>query len=236
MFEYICMNLSATVRSLQQRITEMQPLHTGERALPTAAGLRPLLPSGALRAGAAYSVQGSTSLALALLTEVSQSGAWCGVIGLPTFGAETAAHLGIALDRLVLIPEPRQHALTLTGSLSEVLTVLVLHTQEHVRPSDTERIAAKLRDHGSSLVVLGPWPRTESALRVTGSQWTGLSAGRGLLNNREMSVESRDRRGLQHHTLHFTQGALASSPSAPISAVTQLGPSGPTLLRAEAAS
>lgn len=213
MFEYVCMHASAAVRSLQRRIDEMQPLRTGERTLPTAAGLRHLLPTGALRAGASYSVQGSTSLALALLSEASRSGAWCGIIGLPTFGAEAAARLGIALDRCALIPTPEAHAIPLAASLSEVMSVLLLRSPTDARPAEAERIAARLRDHGAALIVLGSWPRTDTTLKVTGSRWSGLSAGHGLLHTRELTVESRDRRGVRHHTLHFIDGELTATPT-----------------------
>src|SRR5690606_18161459 len=113
MFEYCRMNAAAPLPLLQQRIDEMQPLRLDERTLPTARGLAPLLPGGALKAGATYAVRGSWQLALAFLAEASQGGAWCGVLGCPAFGAEAAASLGIALDRCVLIPDPGAHALSL---------------------------------------------------------------------------------------------------------------------------
>lgn len=210
MFEYGSMNSSATVRSLQQRITQMQPLRLDDRALPTAPELRPLLPGGALRKGASYTVQGSQQLALALLTAASAAGVWCGVIGVPDFGAEAAAALGIALDRCVLIPDPGAEAIGLTGALSEVLTVVLLRLPTRPRSGDTERIAARLREHGSALVVTGDWPHPESALRVTGSRWSGLGHGHGALSGRELSVQSHDRRGITEHRVHFADGALVA--------------------------
>lgn len=119
------MNQLATVRSLQHRISSMQAARL-DHGLPTPPELRPLLPGGALRRGSSVAVQGSLQLALALLCGASASGAWCGVIGVPNLGIEAAAQLGLSLERLVLVPRPGAHELTITGMLSEVLTALVL--------------------------------------------------------------------------------------------------------------
>jgi hypothetical protein len=211
LFEYNFMNQRATVQSLQQRITKMQPLRTGETGLPTPFELRPLLPGGALRKGATTSVQGSAQLALALLSAASQSGAWCGAIGLPNLGIEAAATLGLRLDRFVLVPQPGTQALTVTGMLGEVLSALILHPPQHTRPSDIERLAAKLREHDTALIVLGDWPRSDSFLHVTASRWSGLGQGFGLLETHDLTVRSLDRRGGRRHTVRFRRGRLTSS-------------------------
>lgn len=210
MFEYCLMKSAEAVASLQHRISEMQPLGLDDRALPTAAGLRPLFPGGALRRGATYAVHGSRQLAFALLAEPSAAGSWCGIIGCDTVGAEAAAALGVALDRCAIVPHPGEFAVGVAGSLAEVVSVVLLAAPpggRGVRSGDTERIAAKLREHGSALVVLGDWPRTESVLRVTDSQWRGLGAGHGMLSERELTVESHDRRGVRRHTVRFGAGA-----------------------------
>ena len=208
------MNSTTTVRSLQQRITEMQPLRLDDRALPTAPGLRSLLPGGALRKGASYSVRGSQQLALSLLAEASASGAWCGVIGCPTFGAESATALGIALDRCILIPKPGSDALGLSGALSEILTVVLLVPSERPRSGEVERISARLREHGTALVIAGEWPHPESALHVTASKWEGLGTGYGFLDEREIAVQSQDRRGTLRHTVRFAGGSVVDPAAA----------------------
>ena len=202
------MNQLATVRSLQQRITSMQPARL-DRGLPTPPSLRPLFPGGALRKGAPVAVQGSLQLSLALLSSASASGAWCGVIGVPHLGIGAAAQTGLALERLVLIPEPGKHALAIAGMLSEVLTVLVLNPERPPSSNEAERLNARLRDHGTALVVTNAWPRSDTALRVTASRWSGLGAGNGLLCTHELSVQSTDRRGQRTHTVRFRDGRLA---------------------------
>lgn len=214
MFEYGGMSPAPALVSLQQRINEMQPLRLGERALPTAAALKPLLPGGTLRAGSAYSVRGSWQLALAFLAEASQSGAWCGVLGCPAFGAEAAASLGVALDRCALIPAPGPHALSLAGTLSETLTVIVARFDARVSPGDAERLSARMREHGSALIVVGDWARSESRLTVATSHWDGLGEGYGSLGMRALSVRSEDRRGTRQHTVNLRRGALAAGSTA----------------------
>ncbi|QIK62240.1 hypothetical protein G7068_02755 [Leucobacter viscericola] len=202
------MHSSSTVRTLQQRITQMQPLRLDDSTLPTAPGLRSLFPGGALRKGASYSVQGSAQLALSMLAASSASGAWCGIIGYPTLGAETAAALGIALERCILIPEPGADAFGLCGALSEILTVLLLAPTNSPRHGDVARIAARLREHGAALVVTHEWPNSESTFRVTASRWSGLGDGFGALEDREITVQAQDRRGLTSHTVRFAHGSL----------------------------
>lgn len=211
MFEHCCMNQAATVRTLQERITQMQPMRLGDDALPTPPELRDLLPGGALRRGSATIVSGSLQLSLALISAASASGAWCGAIGLPELGAEAAAELGVALDRFVLVPDPGPHSISIAGTLSEVLTVLLLRPSSQVRAPDAERLAARLRDHGAALVVLGQWPKAESTLRVTNSRWGGLGRGHGMLLTHELTVRSDDRRGPKQHTVVFRDGRLSGA-------------------------
>lgn len=186
----------------------MQSLRIDDRALPTHPAVRSLFPGGALRRGTYVSVRGSLQLALALIAETSRSGSWCGAIGLPELSYEAASALGIALDRFVLVPSPGPHELTVTNSLSEVLTAVVIHPTSRIAPSALHRLTAKLRDQGSALVVLGDWPNSESTLNVTGSRWSGLTAGHGTLTDQTLTVQSRDRRGTRTHTVRFFAGSL----------------------------
>lgn len=201
------MNQLATVRSLQQRIVAMQPARLTD-GLPTPQSLKPLLPGGAVRKGAAISVQGSLHLALSFMHEISQSGAWCGVIGVPNLSVEAAAQTGLNLERLVLVPTPGKHMLGVAGMLSEVLTALVLAPATAPAPGEIERLNARLRDHGTALVILGNWPRSDISLQVTGSRWGGLESGYGMLRTHELSVRSTDRRGERTHIVRFCDGRL----------------------------
>ena len=130
------------------------------------------------------------------------------MIGGESFGAEAAADLGVALDRCAIVPRPGRYAAGIAGSLAEVLTVVLLDSPGPVPPGEAERIAARLREHGSVLIVVGDWPRADAELRVTASRWSGLGRGHGLLEGRELAVQSRDRRGVQNHTVRFAGGRV----------------------------
>lgn len=202
---------SPTVHTLKQRISQMQPVKLPERSLPTHPALRPLLPGASIRAGASYAVHGSWQLALAFLTEASQAGSWCSIIGCPAFGAEAAARLGIALDRCVLLPHPGDDAFALAGALSEVTQVTLLAVPDRAPAGAAERLSARLREHGSALVVSNSeWPRPAASLSVTGSHWEGLDAGFGALRTHTIDITARSNQGLANHTLRFQDGTLAT--------------------------
>ena len=187
---------SDRVLELQARIRGMQATTLDTRALPTLPALAPLLPGGALRQGSVYSVTGSLTLAMTLLAAPSASGAWCGVVGVPDFGAEAAARLGIELDRLVLAPSPGDQWLTVTAALADVLSIVVMQPAGRVRDADAARLSARLRQRGATLVVLGDWPQSEATLRIDASQWQGLGNGHGYLSAREATAASAGRLGM----------------------------------------
>lgn len=183
-------SLHSQVAALQQRISGMQATTLSTRTLPTLPALSDILPGGALKHGSAYSVLGSTTLVMALLAGPSQSGSWCGVVGLPNFGAEAATRFGIDLDRLVLVPAPGAHWLTVTAALVDVLPVVVTRPPTQASDADVARLGARLRQRGCALIVVGDWPQSEAQLRITGSRWSGLGQGHGLLKAREVTVTS----------------------------------------------
>lgn len=176
------------VRELQARIRSMQATKLDTRSLPTIDALAGLLPGGALKQGAAYSVVGSTSLAMALLAAASEAGSWCAVVGVPDFGVEAAAGMGIDLERLVLVPAPGDQWLTVTAALLDVLTLVVLRSPARISDAAASRLAARLRQRGATLVALGEWPQSEAQLRVTESSWSGIGSGHGCLRGRQVTV------------------------------------------------
>lgn len=178
---------------LQARITGMQATKLDARALPTLPALAPLLPGGALRAGSSYAVHRSALLAMAMLAGPSAAGSWCAVVGMPTFGAEAAAGLGIDLERLVLVPDPGDQWLGVTAAMADVVTVVLTRPPSRVSPGDLARLSARLRQRGAALVVLGDWPQSEATLRVSGGSWEGLGHGHGHLAARRVTVTSEFR-------------------------------------------
>ncbi|MEO8094221.1 MAG: hypothetical protein ABI632_04715 [Pseudolysinimonas sp.] len=183
------------VRELQARIRRMQRNKLDTRELPTNPALVDLLPGGALAAGSAYSVVGSTSLALGMLQGPSAAGAWCAVVGMPDLGVEAAAGLGIDLDRLVLVPHPGDQWLSVVSALVDVVSVLLVRpplVDGRVRITDgaASKLSSRLRQREAVLIGFGDWPGADARLTVTASSWAGLGSGFGHLTGRQVTVST----------------------------------------------
>jgi hypothetical protein len=208
---------SATRAKLQQALDTAH----ADRSLPTAPALSAVLPGGALRAGSSYSVQGSTALAMLMMAGPSDHGAWCGAVGLPAFGAEAAAGLGVALDRLVLVPSPGQEWLGVVATLLDVLTVVVVQPPREVTAAEASRLSARMRDRGAVLVAIGSWPGAAARLQAGEQLWSGLGGGFGHLAAREITVTVTGRRTAtrprQHRLwLPDATGTVRSAERAPV--------------------
>jgi len=179
---------SDEVSRLRARIAGMQRTTLDTRSLPTDPAIADLLPGSALKEGAAYSVAPSATLVMALLAGPSRAGSWCGVVGMPEFGVEAAAAFGIDLDRLVLVPEPGDQWLAVTSAIADVLTVVVTRPTGRMNDANVSRLAARLRQRGATLIVLGAWPQAEAMLSVASSRWSGLERGSGYLSDRDVTV------------------------------------------------
>jgi hypothetical protein len=158
-----------------------------QHLIPVADPLVRLLPEGGLRPGCAYSVAGG-ALLLALLAEPSAAGSWCGVVGVPELGAEAARNAGVALDRLALVPQPGERWLSVVAALAEVLPVVAVRPASRVRDADAARLAARLRERSTVLLVCGDWPRVEASFGLRSARWEGLGEGNGYLTGREVEV------------------------------------------------
>src|SRR6476620_436838 len=158
-----------TVQALQARIDALQRTTLDSKLTPTHEALADLLPDGGLKEGAAYSVSPSSALVMALLAGPSAAGSWCGVIGMPEFGVEAAESMGLDLDRLVLVPHPGDQWLTVTASIADALGVVVVKPGRAAGDAAVARLAGRLRERGSTLLVIGAWPQTEAMISLTES-------------------------------------------------------------------
>ena len=185
---------ASPVQELRAQVERVQGRRLDAPVLPVHPALASLLPGGGLRPGAAYSLSSSISLLLALLGQPSQSGSWCGVVGVPRLGAEAAEGLGVDLSRLVLIPDPGPRWLAVTATIAEVLPVVAVRPSGRAADAEMSRLAARLRDRGAVLLVQGPWPQAEAVLEVGDPVWTGVGRGHGYLEGRTVTVTSSSRR------------------------------------------
>ena len=179
---------SDTVRELQARIGKLQATKLDIRTIPTHPAIAGLLPDGGLRQGSAYSVQRSATLLMALLAAPSAAGAWCGVVGVPEFGIEAAAHHGVDLERLVLVPRPGDQWMTVTAAMADIMGVVVTRPPARASEASVSRLAARLRQRGTTMLVLGPWPQGEAMFSLDEGRWHGIGQGHGHLSAREVTV------------------------------------------------
>ncbi|WP_100811118.1 MULTISPECIES: hypothetical protein [unclassified Microbacterium] len=182
------------LRRLRTQLERAQAPRVDAPPLPVHPLLAELLPEGGLRPGSSYAISASPSLLLALISTASQAGSWCAAIGMPTLGAEAAASFGVDLERLVLIPEPGQRWLAVAAAVAEVLPIVAVRPQGRARDGDVARLSARLRDRGTVLLVLGDWPGADALLSVSEPYWSGVEAGHGYLEGREVTVTASSRR------------------------------------------
>jgi len=196
MFDYRGMASSSPtvqVGELQARIHSMQATTLGSRVIPTHPAIASLLPGGGLQEGAIYSVERSLMLIMTLLAAPSAAGSWCAVVGMPEFGIEAAEHFGIDLSRLVLVPHPGEQWLAVTAAIADVVAVVVTRPPRRVRDSrvsdsSVARLAARIRQRKTTMLVTGSWPQTEAMLSLSDSRWHGIGDGHGHLTAREITV------------------------------------------------
>jgi hypothetical protein len=208
-----------SVRELQERIRSMQATKLDSRLIPTHPAIAGLLPGGGLKQGSTYSLDHSATLMMALLAAPSRAGSWCGVVGVPEFGAEAASSFGVDLERLVLVPNPGDQWLAVTAAIADVMGVVVVRPPKRASDGNLARLAGRLRQHGSTLIVLGTWPQSEAMISLSQSEWSGIGDGFGHLSARQVTVTVSTRMGgrprsarlwLPDPELQFAPVAIAS--------------------------
>lgn len=207
------------LQRLRGQISRMQRPRAEAPLLPLDPALSGLLPDDGLRVGAAYTLAPSPSLLAALLAPPSQKGAWCAVVGMPTLGLEALAGFGVALPRLLLVPDPGPRWLTIVSSLSEVVPVVAVHPATRPREGDAARLGARLRGRGCTVLATAPWPQSEATLALEDPAWHGLRAGSGLLSERAVTITATDRRQATPRRVRVLlpgpDGTIAPVPLAP---------------------
>jgi hypothetical protein len=162
------------------------------RVLPVHAALADLFPWGGLRRGSTVAVSGSVSLLLAVLAEATANGSWAAVVGLPDLGVLAAAELGVAVDRLALVPRPGSRPGGVVAALLDGVDLVAVVPGE-LGDAPARRLSARARHRGTVLLPFGPWPGADLELNCEPAGWEGLGAGHGYLRQREVVVRTRGR-------------------------------------------
>jgi hypothetical protein len=167
--------------------------HAVTDLLPTPPPLASLFPAGGLRRGSSLAVTGSTSLLFAILAEVSATGSWCAIVGVPALGAVAAAEAGIAVERLALVPDPGPDLAGVVGALVDGVDLVVVGNPAGLAPAQIRRLSARARQRGAVLVGIGSWPGADLRLSLTDAVWQGAGRGDGHLRQRRVTVLAEGR-------------------------------------------
>lgn len=162
--------------------------------LPAPPAIARLLPDRGLRVGGAYALDRSGALLTALLAAPSAAGAWCAVVGIPEFGVEAARDAGVDLARLAVVPDPGDRWLAVVGALAEAIGVVAVRPAGRIGDAEAARLAARLRERQTVLLVQGTWPLVEARLGIERREWSGIGDGHGLLEQCRAGVVVASRR------------------------------------------
>ncbi|QBR74336.1 hypothetical protein [Microbacterium sediminis] len=183
------------VLRLREQIDRMQRRTARVDALPVPGPLSPLFPEGGLRPGAAYALPpGETGLLLSLLGEVSRTGAWCAVVGVPELSVEAAEGHGVDLSRLALLPSPGGRWLQAASAAAEVFPLVAVRPPSRPGTTEVARLEARLRDRGAALISLGGWPGADAEIATADPEWRGIGQGHGLISSRALTISLTGRR------------------------------------------
>ncbi|MCP2301954.1 hypothetical protein LV79_001630 [Actinokineospora globicatena] len=164
----------------------------GPRVLPVHRDLSGLFPWGGLRRGGTISVQGSSGLLFALLSEASSQGSWTAVVGMPNLGVLAASEAGMAVQRVALIPQPGAEIAAVVAALLDGFD-LVAVAANRIGEQLARKLSARARNRGAVLIAVGPWPGAELELTVARGRWSGLGTGHGHLTDHRVEVRARGR-------------------------------------------
>lgn len=151
--------------------------------------LRELFGDHGLRRGTAIAVRGSVSLLLALMAGASRNGGWCAAVGMPWLGIAAAAEIGVALERLALVPSVGANQAMVLAALIDGMDMVAFAGTTRLHDADTRRLLARARQHGAVLVGLGEWSAAELRLSIVESSWRGIGQGYGRLRARLVTIQ-----------------------------------------------
>ncbi len=160
--------------------------------LPALRPLLPGLPRGqvvAVPGGAGAGGGRSGLLPWALTAQAGADGAWCAAVGLPQAGILAAADLGVDVERLILVDEPRSRWADVVSTLLAGVDVVIAAVPGSTTPTLLRRLTGLARQSGAVLIAVGEWPGAAVRAAVVESAWVGVGQGHGRLAGRRARVE-----------------------------------------------
>ena len=162
---------------LLKRASDLVPVH-----LPVNDAFTSIVPG--LRPGTMLGVTGTgaTSLALALVARASTD-SFTVVAGLPSLNLVAASELGVAIDRVVVVPEA---TIDVLAAVVDAFDLVVARPQLGAR--DVRNLRARIRERDAVLISIGNTTEVDMHLQATDAQWHGLDDGHGYLRARKLTV------------------------------------------------
>src|SRR5699024_11257075 len=153
---------------------------------------------------------------------------WCALVDLPDAGLAAAATLGLALDRVVVVPRPGPDAPVVLAAVADGFDVLVLGRGTGLAERDRRSLTARLRVRGAVLLTTAAWPGADVVLRVVSRTWQGVGRGEGLLRTGALELAARHRRFPTELTARVQLGpaGLVAAPG-PVAVAGRVGAAGP---------
>lgn len=156
--------------------------------LPVPPAFEAILPFEGLRLGTTVAITGvgATSLALGLVSRASRE-LWTAVVGLSDLSLSAAAELAVDLDRLVVVPDPRDQWTQTLAALVDAFDVVVFRGQ-HGAPRTPQKLRARVRERDAVLLSVGGWPDSDLTIHGAAARWHGIGQGHGHLRTRTLEV------------------------------------------------
>ncbi|MEV0535881.1 hypothetical protein [Kitasatospora sp. NPDC050463] len=172
---------------------------------PALDALAPVLPDGRLPRGCVIEVVGDHYLLGALAAGVAQRpDVFVASVGLPDLGLAAMNALGIPYARLAVADDPGPHWAEVVAALARegAFGVILLEPPATAQPRDRQRLAARLRESGTTLLVTTPWSGAALTLTSDTPRFAGLGDGWGQITSRTVTVHctGRGRAGVRTRT------------------------------------
>ena len=176
------------------RISASQPPAPSADHVPVPAALLELFPDGGLARGSVTNIGGAMSVLFALAATAMGQEGWCALVGVPDAGLAAAAGLGLALRRVVVVPDPGAETPQVLAALVDGVDVVVLGHSAGIAGRDQRRLTSRLRRRGAVLLTTGSWEQPDMEITALSCSWHGVGQGDGLLRRGEVELQARHRR------------------------------------------
>ncbi|MGU3292138.1 hypothetical protein [Williamsia sp. M5A3_1d] len=185
----------------QRTVTVAASEQVDKELLPIPAPLAQIMPGGGLARGSVVAVDGARSVLVAIIAEITASGGYVAVIGLPHLSLHAVQEMGGDLSHVAVVAgqdnpvfDPVEVAAVLLDGLDLVVVGL---GGVSVPPSRARAVMARARAKGSTLMVTdGRWSGVQATLTAQVADYRHLpfrASGHGRISGLSLSVQARGR-------------------------------------------